>query len=107
MIHEAGNRDLPRLATIEIPPLTRTGEYELKDGDRSLGRFAVNFFDAGESDLTRLSGGAVAPAETEEAAFIITETSPWTWMMLICLTLAFAIWNWSGLRGSRRKVAAG
>lgn len=111
LIHDKEIRDLPRLANVEIPPLTATGEYEIRDQSESPGRFAVNFFDARESDLSKLSPGLNSPAEQSEAAFVTADFAPWVWMLLIAAVLTIAIWNWAGLQGSTgrksgRKAAA-
>ena len=46
--HDGRTRPLARTAVVEVPTLEATGVYTINDGDRSLGQFAVNFFDASE-----------------------------------------------------------
>lgn len=89
------NRKLARNTMIEIGELNEPGLFEVKSGAASLGRFAVNFFDAAESDLRLLRPGRIPPASTSVSAAIATD-NPYTWAMwigtILILTLLFANW---------------
>ena len=105
MVHQANETVLPRLAAVELPPLTQTGVYEIFDQQALLARFAANFFDGEESDLSKLKTAVVAPRISSNAVTVETELSPWIWILLIGLGLALAIWNWIGLQtGAKKRV---
>ncbi len=95
LVSTTGTRKLPRETIVEIGDLQEPGLFELKAGENSLGRFAVNFFDPAESDLRNLAPGRHSPQITEIDPGI-TLDNPYTWAIwigtIIVLTLLFADW---------------
>jgi hypothetical protein len=83
---------------VEIDTLDETGLYELHEGDAIVERFAVNFFDAEESDLSTLGEGQKASNTGEEELFRLD--NPYSWLILVglLLTLAFVVADWRSLR---------
>jgi hypothetical protein len=101
-------RTLVRAQSIEVPPVTEAGVYQVLDGEQLLGEFAVNFFDADESDLSKLDSGTIP--RSSESANVMREdaTVPWIWMVLLVLIAIVATFNWAGLRPpANRTVRAG
>jgi Ca-activated chloride channel homolog len=99
-------RNLARAAVVEIPPLDQTGFFQIRDGSRIVGEFAVNFFDSAESDLTSLRpGNRVPPVKDQGSAYTID--NPFTWAILaglvLVLILAFVDWY---VVGPRKSAAA-
>lgn len=95
-------RQLARTAVVELPPLNETGVYSIRNGDDVLGEFAVNFFDAAESDLTQLrSGHREPPAESDLPEYTID--NPFTWLIMagICVTILLAFTDWQVLARRR------
>lgn len=89
------SRKIPRDSFVEIGDLNEPGLFEVRDGDKSLGRIAVNFFDPAESDLRQLRPGNIPAAE--DAAHSATATDlPYTWALwigtILILILLFADW---------------
>jgi hypothetical protein len=75
--------------------LDETGVYEVKDGENSVGRFAVNLFDAEESDLRNLVPGR-RDAKAKTTTGSIALDNPYSWLILAALLLilvaVFADW---------------
>ena len=46
LVFDGKTQPLARAPVVEIPPLQQAGIYEVREADRSLGRFAVNFHDS-------------------------------------------------------------
>lgn len=92
-------RPLVRSVVVDLPALSDVGLYELRDGDRLYDSFAVNFFDAIESDLRRLGSGHRSPADAEDVGFFPVD-QPLTWWLLtaMILTLAAMLLDWRVLR---------
>jgi hypothetical protein len=67
---------------VEIPALEEPGIYRLTAGAESLGDFAVNFFDPGESTLTRLGRMHYEPAAKYEPARISLD-NPFSWLIVL------------------------
>lgn len=92
---DQGSRILARSAVVEVPPLDDAGVFTVLDGETPFGQFAVNYFDAEESQLTQLGSGHRPPVVAEEEIrFEIDD--PYTWLILVGLPLvillAFADW---------------
>ena len=99
-------RSLVRSAVVELPPLDETGFFQVKDGEEVLGEFAVNFFDADESDLTtRRPGNRLPPPGEEGTEYTID--NPFTWAILAALVLimVLAFADWYVLRPRRSATA--
>ncbi len=88
-------RPLVRSAVVDLPALSETGLYEIRDGDRAYDTFAVNFFDAVESDLQQLGPGQRPPADAEDVGFFPVD-QPLSWWLLaaLILTLAAVMLDW-------------
>ena len=86
---------LARGLVVEIPPLQQTGIYEVRDGDRSMGRFAVNFHDPVESNLSSLGPG-VRDAVSEPPALSYRLDDPFSWLIVagIATILAAVLADW-------------
>lgn len=98
--HNGESRPLARSAVVDVPQLDDVGVYEVRDGDRVFGRFAVNFFDTAESNLAALDSG------TREAVEPVSDVdyeidNPYSWVLLlgIVLIVAAALADWRVLRG--------
>ena len=103
MLRHAGkSRPLARSSSIvEVPPLDDTGVYEIRDGERSLGEFAVNFHDTQESTLTGLRPGTRDPHIDNESAKIVLD-DPYSWLIMlgVVLVILAVFTNWKVLRTS-------
>jgi hypothetical protein len=86
---------LARAPIVEIPPLQEVGVYEVRDGDRSIGRFAVNFHDPTESNLSVLGPG-VRDAVSEPAPLSYRLDDPFSWLIAvgIAIILAAVLADW-------------
>jgi hypothetical protein len=99
---------LARGPIVEIPPLQQAGIYEVRDGDRSLGRFAVNFHDPVVSNLSSLGPG-VRDAVSEPPALSYRLDDPFSWLIVagIAIILAAVLTDWFVLdRTARARRAA-
>lgn len=105
LVHGGQKRPLARASIVEVPPLDEADVYTILDGDRMIGEFAVNFFDADESTLTELRPGRRDPTEVAASSgFQIDQ--PLTWMILvgIVLILLAAFTDWHVLRPIGRRT---
>jgi Ca-activated chloride channel homolog len=86
---------LARGSLVEIPPLQETGVYEVRDGSRSIGRFAVNFHDPIESNLSALGPG-VRDAVSAPATLSYRLDDPFSWLIAlgIVIILAAVLADW-------------
>ncbi|MEZ6068566.1 MAG: hypothetical protein R3B90_23285 [Planctomycetaceae bacterium] len=93
---------------IDIPPLGEPGVYEIRDGERLLERFAVNFFDREESTLLALSSVHIEPSEAYEATKINLD-NPFSWLIVgaILLILLSILLDWQVLGGRGRSSQSG
>lgn len=105
LLHGEHSRPLARSNPVEIPPLDETGVFEVRDGEKSIGRFAVNFHDPQESSLVDLAPGVRAPTSTEEPVRYSVD-NPYSWLMMgaIALILVVVFLDWLVLKPG--KVAA-
>ena len=96
-------RPIARTRTVEITPPDAVGVYTLRDGDNPLARFAVNFQDDAESDLTDRRNGDL-PAQATAQGRGITLATPYSWPILaaIACVLAAVVADWWVLRGRKR-----
>jgi hypothetical protein len=92
-----GSKTVPlaRGSIVEIPPLQQAGIYEVREGDRSLGRFAVNFHDPVESNLSTLGPG-VRDAVSEPPALSYRLDDPFSWLIAagIAVILVALLADW-------------
>ncbi len=103
------SQPLARGPVVEIPSLSQTGIYEVREGDHSLGRFAVNFHDPVESNLSSLGPG-VRDAVSEPPPLSYRLDDPFSWLIAagIVIILAALLADWFVLdRTARaRRVAS-
>src|SRR5262249_17496704 len=57
LVHGEKTKSVAKTSLVELPALEETGVYQINDGDKTIGRFAMNLFDAEESDLRNLVPG--------------------------------------------------
>jgi hypothetical protein len=83
---------------VDMDSIEQTGLYELREGDLVLDRLAVNYFDAEESDLSRLGSGGKEAEGGEGELFKLD--NPYSWLILLGLVLAlgFVVADWKSLR---------
>jgi hypothetical protein len=79
-------KSIAKTSIVELPALEETGLYEVKDGENLVGRFAINLFDAEESDLRNLVPGRRA-AKTETTTGAIALDNPYSWFILAAVLL--------------------
>ncbi len=93
------SRPLARSGFVEVPPLDEAGVYEVRDGERSMGRFAVNFYDPIESNLAALGPGVRDPvAEIPKFAYRLDDPYSWLVAGAIAAILAAVLSDWFVLR---------
>jgi hypothetical protein len=95
LLHDGKTKPVARSSVVELPSLDETGVYEIQDGPTVVGQFAVNFFDAEESDLRNLMPGhRVAKKSTGQSS--ITLDNPYSWfilaLLLVLVACVFADW---------------
>ena len=73
-----------------MPAPAESGVYVVKDGENLVGRFAVNFFDAEESDLRNLFPGHRA-AKDGKGPSSISLDNPYSWVILAALLLILGV----------------
>lgn len=91
-------KPLTRSALVEIAAPRETGIYEVRDGDQDVGRFAVNFDDAEESDLRHLVPGRRAAVTETASQIALDNPHSWFMMLLIALIAAVVFCDWFVLR---------
>jgi hypothetical protein len=103
LVFDGKTQPLARAPVVEIPPLQQAGIYEVREADRSLGRFAVNFHDSVESNLTRLGPGS-RDAVSEAPAMTYRLDDPFSWLIAagIAIILAAVLADWFILDRSAR-----
>ncbi len=92
-------KTLAKTSVVELPALEDTGVYEVKDGDNVVGRFAVNLFDAEESNLRNFVPGR-RMAKAEMATGTIALDNPYSWFILaaVLLILIAVLSDWFVLK---------
>ena len=78
--------------------MDETGLYELLEGETVRERFAVNFFDAEESDLRALGEGQEEPGA--ESGELFRLDNPYSWLILagLLVVLGCVVADWKTLR---------
>jgi hypothetical protein len=89
LVHNGKAKPVARSSVVELPALDETGVYEVQDGQSVTGQFAVNFFDAEESDLRNLVPGHRA-ARKSTGQSSITLDNPYSWFILALLLVLVA-----------------
>jgi hypothetical protein len=99
------SRPVVRGSVVEIPPLEDAGVYELRDGEHSIGRFAVNFHDPEESTLTSLGPGVREPIEEGISLGYLLD-DPFSWLIaggiVLIVVTVFGDWWVLGERGKAK-----
>ena len=97
--HAGTRRELAPSSVIEIPQISQAGAYRIMLGEKPFGEFAVNFFDADESNLLDLRSGHRLPL-VEEVDGGYSIDNPLTWLMLLTLLviLGVVLANWFVLK---------
>ena len=103
LIHESGvERRLVRDRNdlVEISRLYQSGVYEVKDGDATIGTFAVNFFDRAESASLGTRAPGRRNAADSAAAMRTSIDDPYSWLMVLAILLLFGaiLGDWFVLR---------
>lgn len=99
LVHNGEESPLARGRIVQVTSPSQDGVYEVKDGDASLGRFAVGFLDARESDLRGLRPGErPAVSEADESGFLVDRPFSPLLLGLLALALAALIADWWVLR---------
>ncbi|MCA8983853.1 MAG: BatA and WFA domain-containing protein [Planctomycetaceae bacterium] len=95
LVHKGVAKPLIRMEAVQIPPRDSIGVYEVRDGENSVGRFAVNFLDREESNLQDLSSG-VRHALMPNTVSGIHWDNPFSWLLvlglLVVLLVIFSDW---------------
>jgi hypothetical protein len=101
LVHDGKTKAIARTSVVDLPALEETGIYDIKEGENPVGRFAVNFFDAEESDLRNLVPGRRA-SKSEAATGSIALDNPHSWVILaaLLLILAAVLGDWFVLRAT-------
>lgn len=101
LVSEGRSRPLVRGDVVDVPPLEQAGVYGIRAGDRSYGRFAVNFYDPGESSLTGLQQSTHTPAaEGDPTRFKLDKPYSWLTLLGIAAVIAAVLFDWRVLRRS-------
>jgi Aerotolerance regulator N-terminal len=96
--HETAERPLLRSNIVFIPQPEDTGVYEVLEGKNSFGKFAVNFFDPLESNLTELVPGRRAPTKPQTELFALDDPYSWLIMLGSFLILLAILGDWYVLK---------
>ena len=99
LVHEGKAKSLARTALVELTAPEMPGVYEVKAGTETFGQFAVNFFDAEESDLRNLNPGHRLPRIPAKTSSIALD-NPYSWIILLglCLIVLTIFGDWFVLR---------
>jgi hypothetical protein len=75
------------------------GVYEIRDDKQTYGQFAVNFFDAEESSLSRLAPGNRDAVQADEQLKLDLD-DPYSWVIMLgsALVLAAVVMDWRVLK---------
>lgn len=102
LVRDGRSRPVARSSLVELPPLEETGIYDVRDGEHSIGRLAVNFFDPAESTLTELNSGTREPASDQEpATFRIDHHDSWMTLLGLLGAILAVLLDWKVLRARR------
>jgi hypothetical protein len=99
LVHDGKSKPVARTTVVELPPLDETGVYEVQDGQTVVGRFAVNFFDAEESDLRNLvPGHREAGTQTGNSSVSLENPYSWVSLALLLVLVGCVFGDWFVLR---------
>lgn len=95
LAHDGKAKSVARTSLVELPSLDETGVYEVQDGQSVVGRFAVNFFDAEESDLRNLvPGHREARKTTGNSSITLDNAYSWVILALLLVLVACVFTDW-------------
>jgi hypothetical protein len=99
--HEGQTKEIARASLVELAPPDDTGIYEIRAGSDLVGRFAVNFQDADESDLRNLAPGRrEAKNATGVSAIALDASFSWPILLGLALILVAILADWFVLRSA-------
>ena len=99
LVHGDEKRTLARARIVQVTAPGKAGLYEVTDGETRVGRFAVGFLDARESDLSGLRPGVRPPVDgTRESGFLVDRPFSPLLLSLLALALVALIVDWWVLR---------
>ena len=94
---------IPRTRVLDIPPPHQPGVYQLRDGEREIATFAVNFHDERESNLrTRRTHSRPARDGTPKRGISIDSLHSWPITATILLVIMGLLGNWYLLSNGKR-----
>lgn len=93
-----GKKPLLRSEVVFISAPDAPGVYTIKDGEREFGRFAVNFFDPRESNLSDLTPGQLSPKVKPVQLFALDDPLSWLILLGSVLILATILSDWFVLK---------
>lgn len=98
----SGSKPLLRSEVVFISSPDKPGVYTIKEGEQEFGRFAVNFFDPRESNLSDLTPGQLSPKSRPVELFAVDD--PFSWLILLGsgLILLAVISDWFVLKPKER-----
>jgi Ca-activated chloride channel homolog len=101
LVRGAVKKRIARGNTLELTGTDAPGVYQLLDGEREIGRFAMQFADLEESDLTRLvPGRRDAPSAAESNRIEVESPLPWWLLAGLMLAAALFVADWKSLRAT-------
>jgi len=99
LLHNGKSKSIARTSLVEIPAPEEIGVFDLKDGENLIGRFAVNFFDAEESDLRGLvPGRRSASVKTTASSIALDDPYSWAILALLAVIIAAILADWLVLK---------
>ena len=100
-------RHIARTQLVRFSSPTKPGIYELRDGDTSLGKFAVVFGDRRESDLSAMSTGRLPRLSDDgDSGFFLDKPLSPLLLALIVASLAALFFDWLVLKSKRPSPTA-
>lgn len=102
LVHPEGSINLARTPVVEVPPLGRTGVYDIREAQQSVGQFAVYFDDLDESTLTGLHPGTRrATGDLRLGKFTLDRPYSWIILLGIVLIMSAVLLDWYVLKPKR------
>ena len=98
LVSESETKPVLRSEVVFISAQETPGVYTIKEGDQIFGKFAVNFFDPQESNLSDLTPGRRTASKKPVELFALDD--PFSWLILLgsILILLFILADWFVLK---------
>ncbi|MDB4638020.1 BatA domain-containing protein [Planctomycetaceae bacterium] len=98
LVSESDTKPVLRSEVVFIGAQENPGVYTIKSGENIFGKFAVNFFDPRESNLSNLTPGRRTAAKTPVQLFALDD--PFSWLILLgsALILLAVLVDWFVLK---------